>query len=88
MSHDEPSRGVQYLSDAEGKTVGVFVPIAVWREIESERETVDLLKSPMMKQRLLEAKGRRGGPPIEGARAQPGIRSLRDGGLERNAQIS
>ena len=34
---------IQYISDAEGKDVGVIVPIALWREIESERETAYLL---------------------------------------------
>jgi len=49
---------VQYVSDADGKPVGVIVPIELWREIESERETAYLLKSKAMKKRLLEAKPR------------------------------
>lgn len=49
---------VQYISDAEGNAVGVIVPIKLWREIESERETAYLLKSPTMRKRLLEARGR------------------------------
>lgn len=36
---------VQYVSDANGKAVGVIVPIDLWREIESEKETAYLLKS-------------------------------------------
>jgi hypothetical protein len=64
---------IQYISDAEGKTVGVFVPIALWHEIESERETAYLLKSPAMKQRLLDAQKRQGGLSIEEARAKLGI---------------
>src|SRR5205809_401593 len=32
-----------YKSDAEGNSVGVIVPITLWREIESERETAYLL---------------------------------------------
>ena len=46
---------VQYVSDAEGNAVGVIVPIELWRKIESQRETVYLLKSETMKKRLLEA---------------------------------
>lgn len=52
---------VQYISDAEGKEVGVIVPIALWHEIEGERETAYLLKSETIKRRLLEAKERQGG---------------------------
>jgi PHD/YefM family antitoxin component YafN of YafNO toxin-antitoxin module len=51
---------IAYVSDAEGNTVGVIVPIELWREIESERETAYLSKSETMKRRLLEAKERRG----------------------------
>lgn len=49
---------IQYVSDERGKTVSVIVPIELWREIESERETAYLLKSETMRQRLLKAKGR------------------------------
>ena len=52
---------LQYVSDEQGYAVGVIVPIELWREIESERETVYLLKSATMKKRLLEA--RRADPP-------------------------
>jgi hypothetical protein len=51
---------VQYISDANGNTISVIVPIGLWQEIESERETAYLLKSKAMKQRLLEAKDRSG----------------------------
>ncbi len=64
---------VQYVSDAEGNPVGVIVPIELWREIESERETAYLLQSPAMKKRLLEAKARTEGIPLEDARAKLGI---------------
>ncbi|MCC6825263.1 MAG: hypothetical protein IT172_05915 [Acidobacteria bacterium] len=30
---------VQYISDANGKQVGVIVPIEVWEEIESDKLT-------------------------------------------------
>jgi len=40
---EAPQENIQYISDAAGKAVGVFVPIDVWREIEAERETAYLL---------------------------------------------
>ncbi|MGI8978832.1 MAG: hypothetical protein ACR2FY_06375 [Pirellulaceae bacterium] len=64
---------VQYVSDASGNAVSVIVPIDLWREIESERETAYLLKSDAMKKRLLEAKDRTEGIPLEQARSQIGI---------------
>ena len=70
MSHNTM---VQYVSDSEGKTVGVLIPIELWREIESERETAHLLKSETMKKRLLEAKERTEGISAEDARAKLGI---------------
>ncbi len=67
------SADVQYVSDVDGNTVSVIVPIELWREIESERETAYLLQSETMKQRLLDAKDRKNGTPFEDARAQLGI---------------
>jgi hypothetical protein len=64
---------VQYVSDEQGKAVAVIVPIDVWREIESERETAYLLKSDAMKKRLLEAKGRTGGISLDDVRKKLGI---------------
>ncbi|HEX8202971.1 MAG TPA: hypothetical protein VF590_21020 [Isosphaeraceae bacterium] len=64
---------IQYISDATGKTIGVIVPIALWQEIESERETAYLLKSAAMRQRLQDAKDRTEGISLEDARAQLGI---------------
>jgi PHD/YefM family antitoxin component YafN of YafNO toxin-antitoxin module len=61
---------LQYLTDDNGKAVAVVVPIEVWREIESERETAYLLKSDAMKPRLLEAKGRTEGISLDDARAK------------------
>ncbi len=63
---------VQYISDADGKEVGVIVPIALWHEIEGERETAYLLKSETMKRRLLEAKERQGGLSLEEFHARLG----------------
>ena len=35
---------VQYVSDADGKPLGVIVPIELWQEIESERETAYIVE--------------------------------------------
>jgi hypothetical protein len=64
---------IQYISDADGNPTGVIVPIDVWREIESERETAHLLSSPTMKRRLLEAKSRSGGISLEDACEKLGV---------------
>jgi len=64
---------VQYVSDANGETTAVLVPIEIWREIESEKETAYLLKSRKMKNRLLEAKKRKEGIPFEEACEKLGI---------------
>ena len=64
---------LQYVSDAEGKTVSVIVPIDIWQEIASERETTYLLKSDAMRNRLLDAKERDEGVSLEAARANLGI---------------
>ncbi len=64
---------IQYISDESGNTVGVIVPIDLWREIESERETAYLLKSENMKRRLLEAKDRQEGITLDEACEKLGI---------------
>ncbi|MBA4379448.1 MAG: prevent-host-death protein [Anaerolinea sp.] len=64
---------IQYISDEKGQTTSVIVPIELWREIESERETAHLLKSRVMRKRLLEAKQRTTGIPLEQAREELGI---------------
>ena len=64
---------IQFVSDAHGNAVSVLVPIELWREIESERETAYLLKSATMRERLLEARDRTEGISIEDARAKLGI---------------
>ena len=56
---------VQYISDINGINTGVIVPIDLWREIASERETAYLLSTENMKRRLLDAKGRTGGYTIK-----------------------
>ena len=64
---------IQYVSDESGNPVSVIVPIELWREIESEKETAYLLKSENMKRRLLEAKERQTGIPLEETREKLGI---------------
>lgn len=64
---------IQYVSDANGKPVSVIIPVELWQEIVSERETAYLLKSDAMRKRLLEAKERTGGISLEDARAKLGI---------------
>jgi antitoxin YefM len=49
------------------------VPIELWREIESERETAYLLKSETMKTRLLAAKQCQEGIAFEAAVEKLGI---------------
>jgi hypothetical protein len=56
---------IQYLSDESGETIPAVVPISLWCEIESERETAYLLSSEVMKERLLAAKSRQGGMKLE-----------------------
>ena len=64
---------VQYILDADGKSIGVIVPMALWREIASERETAYLLSSENMKCRLLAAKERATGMSLEDACEKLGI---------------
>jgi len=49
------------------------VPIALWRETASERETAYLLKSDAMRQRLLQAAERGSGVPLEDAASKLGV---------------
>ena len=64
---------IQYVADEDGNTVAAIVPIELWREIESERETAYLLKSENMKRRLLEAKNRQEGISLDEACEKLGI---------------
>ena len=67
---------VQFVSDDQGNAVAVIVPIDLWREIESERETAYLLSSDAMRKRLLEAKARTGGIALDDARRETSKQSL------------
>lgn len=64
---------IQYVSDETGNPVAVIIPIELWREIESEKETAYLLRSENMKRRLLAAKERQDGIPFEEACEKLGI---------------
>jgi len=64
---------LQYISDENGDLKGVIVPVELWQEITSELETSYLLKSEGMKQRLLEAKNRTEGMPLEDVLEKLGI---------------
>jgi antitoxin YefM len=64
---------IQYVSNESGEPTAVIVPISLWREIESQRETAYLLKSETMKRRLLEANERREGLSLEQAVEKLGI---------------
>ena len=65
--------GIQYVTNESGESTAVIVPISLWREIESERETAYLLKSETMKRRLLEAKERQQGLSLDKAIEKLGI---------------
>jgi len=67
------SRELQIVSNENGEPTGVIVPIELWREIESERETAYLLRSETMRNRLLAAKERQDGIPFEAAVEKLGI---------------
>ncbi len=64
---------LQIISNENGEPTGVIVPIELWREIESERETNYLLKSETMKSRLMAAKQRQDGLYFEDAVEKLGI---------------
>jgi prevent-host-death family protein len=64
---------IQIVSTEAGEPTAVIVPIELWREIESERETAYLLKSRAMKDRLLEAAQRQTGLSLDAAIEKLGI---------------
>jgi PHD/YefM family antitoxin component YafN of YafNO toxin-antitoxin module len=69
----EMGADIQYVSDERGEPTAVIVPISLWREIESERETAYLLKSEVMKRRLLEAREREQGLSLEAVVEKLGV---------------
>jgi PHD/YefM family antitoxin component YafN of YafNO toxin-antitoxin module len=60
-----PEADIQIVSNEAGEPTAVIVPIALWKEIASERETAYLLKSDTMRQRLLAALQRQSGVPLD-----------------------
>lgn len=64
---------IQYISDENNRITGVIIPIDLWRELQSEKETAYLLKSETMKKRLLKAKDRKEGIPFDEACKKLGI---------------
>ena len=56
---------IQIVSNEAGEPTAVLVPIELWREIASERETAYLLKSDAMGQRLMASKQRTEGISLE-----------------------
>lgn len=64
---------VQYITDGHNKVTGVIVPIELWHELQSEKETAYLFKSETMKERLLAARKRDGGVSLEEACEKLGI---------------
>jgi len=58
------------VSNEAGEPTGVIVPIALWKEIASERETAYLLKSETMRDRLQAALERRNGVSLDDAVAK------------------
>lgn len=60
-----PEAEVQYVFNESGEQTAAIVPISLWREIESARETAYLLKSETMKRRLLEARKRQQGLSLD-----------------------
>ena len=64
---------IQFVSNEAGEPTAVIVPIELWREISSERETAYLLGSEVMKARLLAAKDRTGGIAFEAAVEKLGL---------------
>ncbi|MCC6265014.1 MAG: prevent-host-death protein [Bryobacterales bacterium] len=61
---------IQVVTNEAGQPTAVIVPIALWKEISSERETAYLLKSETMRRRLLVALERDSSIPLEDATAK------------------
>jgi hypothetical protein len=64
---------VQYISDQNNNITGVIVPIDLWKELQSEKETAYLLKNETMKKRLIKAKNNKEGIPFDEACQKLGI---------------
>jgi PHD/YefM family antitoxin component YafN of YafNO toxin-antitoxin module len=64
---------VEIVCNEKGEETAVIVPIDLWREIESERETAYVLSSPANRQRLTEALARTETISLEAALAKLGV---------------
>lgn len=64
---------IQYVANESGEPIAVIVPILLWREIESERETAYLLRSETMKRRLLNAREHQQGLSLHEAIEKLGV---------------
>lgn len=64
---------VQYVTNNLNDITGVIVPIELWHELQSEKETAYLLKSEAMKERLLAAKKRDSGVSLEEVSEKLGV---------------
>jgi len=64
---------IQYIADENNNITGVIVPIDLWQEIQSEKETAYLLKNETMKKRLFDAKNREKGIPFDEACKKLGV---------------
>ena len=60
-----PDTDIQIVSNEAGEPTAVIVPIELWREIASERETAYLLRPEAMRQRLLAAAQRQDGLSLD-----------------------
>ena len=67
MENDGSMKVLQNRPGVQNKVPGVIVPIDLWMEIQSEKETAYLLKSEAMKKRLLKAKNGKEGIPFDEA---------------------
>jgi hypothetical protein len=64
---------IQIVSNEAGEPTAVLVPIELWREIASERETAYLLKSVKMRERLLQAIQSQDGIPFDTVLSKLGL---------------
>ena len=68
-----PNTDIQIVSNEAGEPTAVLVPIELWREIASERETAYLLGSETMKQRILAAAQRSDGLSLDAVVEKLGV---------------
>jgi antitoxin YefM len=68
-----PDTDIQIVSNEAGEPTAVIIPIELWREIASERETAYLMKSETMKKRILGAAQLREGVSLDAVAEKFGI---------------